>query len=192
MATTASIRVVKQFTYRGVARTFSNRYHFTGGTPADSAHWTTLSDAVVLAEKAIFAASSAGGADIIGTVGYASGSEIPVFNKTYATPGTLSAAGLFPTPGDAAALVRYATAARTSKNHPLYLFNYYHGPLTSGTVANRDTLATTQAAAMGTYASNWVTGFSDGTNTLKRSGPNGNTATGYLVETLLTHRDLPR
>jgi hypothetical protein len=192
VATTASIRVVKNFHYRGTTRTFSNRYHFTGGTPADSAHWTTLSDAIVTAEKACFPSLANQGAQIIESVGYAAGSEVPVFTKTYATDGTLALGAVVPCTGDSAALVRYATAARSSKNHPIYLFNYYHACFVSSGAGSQDILWATQGTALGTYATAWITGFSDGTNTLKRASPNGSVATGMLVETMVTHRDLPR
>jgi hypothetical protein len=187
MAATPSIKVTKQFTYRGVTRQFSNRYHFNGGIPADGAHWTTFSDAVVTAEKAIFTAAIV----IVKTTGYAAGSDVPVFTKTYATAGTKAFTGARPA-GDVAALVRYSTAARTTKNHPVYLFNYYHG-IEATSSSDGDTLLAAAATLIAAYAAAWIgAGFSDGTTSYNRAGPNGATATGVLVEPLLTHRDLPR
>lgn len=188
MATTPSIKVVKTMTYRGVLRRWSNRYHFNGGTPADIAHWTTFSDAVVAAEKAIF---KAGDGEIVETLGYAAGSEVPVFSKTYATAYTGAFTSPEETPGDCAALIRYSTTARTAKNHPIYLFNYYHSACRT-TGLGRDDLNADQRTAMETYAAAWIAGFSDGTNTLVRSGPNGATAVGSFVQNYITHRDFPR
>lgn len=179
--------MTKSFSYRGVTRQWSNRYHFNGGTPADNAHWTTLSDAIVTAEKAIHVSN----VTIVKTTGYAAGSEVPVFTKTYSTVGTYGGGTGITCPGDVAALIRYSTAARTSKNHPIYLFNYYHGVERSN--LNADTLDAGQLSAMNTYAGTWIgAGFSDGATSYTRAGPLGATATGQLVESLLTHRDLPR
>lgn len=191
IATAPSIQVIKKFNYRGTVRNFSNRYHFHGGTPADSTHWTTLSDAVVTAEKAIYLSFASNGATILETVGYAGGSDIPVFSKTYTTDGTGLFSSTIPTPGDSAALIRYSTADRSSKNHPVYCFNFYHACTANNGTLQNDQLNTGQKAAMVIYAADWITGFSDGANTYVRSRPNGNICTGSLVEPLLTHRDLP-
>jgi hypothetical protein len=184
LAASASIKVVKSFSFKGATRLWSNRYHFTNSAPTDSTHWTTLSDAIVTAEKAILLAANT----IVQTYGYAAGSEVPVFAKTYSTAGTLADGGAAHTPGECAALIRYATATRTAKNHPKYLYNYYHG-LIAYAPPNQDTLASTHVTPMNTYAGLWVTGFSDGTTNHVRCGPNGDVATGYLVETKITHRD---
>jgi len=187
VAATPSVKIVKTFTYRGVTRTFSNRYHFTGGTPPDATHWHTLFDNIVTAEKAIYTNV----VTITEAFGYAAGSEVPVASKNYTTVGTQGENGIRP-PGDCAAVIRYSTSARSSKNHPVYLFNYHHDPqCTSNTLP--DTLLAGYVTTLGTYAGLWTgAGFSDGATSYNRAGPNGATATGYIVEPMVSHRDLPR
>jgi hypothetical protein len=186
MATTPSLKVVKSMPFKGGTKLWSNRYHFNGGTPADTSHWTTLSDNVVNAEKAIFNNN----VTIVETVGYAAGSDVPVFSKTYSTAGTFAGSG-DAVPGECAGLVRYSTTARTSKNHPIYLFNYYHFMLGNTSSSQADKLLSTQVTALDTYSAAWISGFSDGTHTCVRAGPNGATATGHFTEEYFTHRDFP-
>lgn len=147
---------------------------------------------MVTAEKAVHPPLASKGSTIVATFGFAAGSEIPVFSKTYSTDGTWSTTG-YSMPGDVAGLVRMSTAARSSKNHPIYLFSYYHGVYSDGGSGNNDTWVGAQRTVQSTYQTLWAsTGFSDGANTYKRTSPSGHDATGFIVETLLTHRDLPR
>lgn len=188
MAATPSVKILKQMTYRDVPRTWSNRYHFNGGTPADGTHWNTLFDAITAAEKAIYTSRNT----IIEAIGYAAGSDVPIASKSYSLAGTATFSNSEPAPGDCAALVRYSTTARTPKNHPVYLFNYYHGIGWDSIEGVVDELGADTKTAISTYAADWLTGFSDGSITCVRAGPNGATATGQLVSDFITHRDFPR
>lgn len=182
------MRVLKLLNFKGGTRVTSNRYHFLGGTPADAAHWHTLMDAVTAAEKLVTNDITT----ITEAIGYAAGSDVPVASKVYSIVGTCTAAAAgYVAAGECAALVRYSTAERTSKNHPIYLFNYYHGAYAHQTGGTGDALDANMRSALETYAAAWIAGFSDGTNTYTRCGPNGQAATGATVEEWLTHRDFP-
>jgi hypothetical protein len=187
MAATASVKIVKQSNFRGSPHLWSNRYHFTGGIPTDNTKWTTFCDAIVNNEKTIYDSQ----VTIVQAVGYDAGSDVPVFTKTYSQAGTSTTFGAQRQADEVVALIRYATTARTPKNHPVYLFNYYHNVLANSSTAY-DTLNASQQSLMQTYAGVWVAGISDGTVTHVRAGPNGATAVGYVVEANLTHRDFPR
>lgn len=187
VAPTPSVVIRKSFGYRGGTQVWSNRYHFNGGTPADNTAWNTLFDAVVADEAPIYDA----GITITEAVGYTAGSTIAAHSKSYTTVGTATYTGNR-SPGDCAALLRYATAARTSKGHPIYLFNYFHACLSAASGSAYDTLLGAQKTNIEEYADDWLAGFSDGTHTLTRAGPNGADATARLCETYITHRDFPR
>lgn len=187
MAATPSVKVTKSFSFKEGTRLWSNRYHFNGGTPADNTHWNTLFDAIVAAEKLIYSTL----VQIVDCTAYAAGSDVPVHNKSYSQHGTRTMTTGNYMPGQTAAIVRYGTTARTSKNHPVYLFNYYHGVYNEPTGIDSDRLLVQQKGYMETYAGAWIAGFSDGSITAVRAGPNGATATGSLVEEFLSHRDFP-
>lgn len=189
MAATPSVKIRVSFTRDGSTRVWSNRYHFNGGLPADSTHWTTFTDAIVAALKIPLPPSC----EIIEAIGYNAGSDLPVFAKAYSTVGIYSIdAGNFEGPGDCAYLLKWSTTARTSKNHPVYLFSYMHGIVLDHTQP-AGALASGQRSRYNDYGTAWVTGFSDGTHTLVRAGPNG--ATGSWVgrgdPAYVTHRDFP-
>lgn len=186
MAATPSLLVKKSTPFIGRTQIWSSRYHFSGGTPANDAAWEAFADAVVAAEKAIYSS----GHHIVEAVGYEAGATVSAWSKAYSVAGTITVGTGQPMPGDVAGLVRYSTTQFTLKHHPIYLFNYYHAALADPD--DRDKLSANFKSALETYGTAWLAGFSDGTNTYVRAGPNGAVAQSRFVNQYLTHRDFPR
>jgi hypothetical protein len=195
MAAQASITVVKDFLYRGSLEEWSNTYHFTNDAPTTQGRWQTFADAVIAAEKAAHISA----VRIIRVTGHKAGVKPRDFFHDYLALGTQVAGTLAiaaandPNPGDVAAWVRWATDQFTTKGKPIFLRSYMHCVCSGNTQATCDTLQTTQKTAFETYATAWNTGFSDGTTTHARSGPNGAVGlTPVLASQFVTTRTLER
>lgn len=193
MAATPSLLIKAQMSFKGNTQVWSTRHHFLGGTPASGSAWHTLMDNVTTA----LAAALTNNSTIIEAVGYLAGSNVGAASKSYSLVGTYSGSGgAFACPEDAA-LLRYSTAARTTKNHPVYLFNYLHGPYVSA--GGSGSLVGSYQNACRDFMKLWIgsanggtgSGFSDGANNYLRAGPNGAAATGWAVPQYATIRDFP-
>jgi hypothetical protein len=180
-----SLRVVKQFTYRGALQEFSNRYHFDGGEPTD---WTSLFDAVTALEKNIFTTD----VTIVAAHGYGPANDAPLANKSYALAGTLSTSGSSAAPGDCALVLRQATTKLSTKHHVVYVFSYFHGVRIVNSATDGDTPLTSQKNAVKALGDAWLAGITGGARTYKRTTPDGALVTGALAEPYIGHRDFPR
>lgn len=181
------MKVVKHSSYKGGTRIWSNRYFLSPvGVPTDT-EWTILADNVVAAERL----AMSDGVVYDEVVCYLAGSDVPVFTHPVTATGVLSGTtDIQYSPLEVAALLRFSTDARTHKNHPIYLFKYFHNVLRHPSEGS-ERLWETQKTAIDTYGQHWIDGFSDGTNTYHVCGPYGAVGLVRTTKIWTTHRDFP-
>lgn len=186
MPDTPSITLNKRMTYRGLPEIWSNKYHFSGPTPSDTAGWTALAAAIWALERRCIGAQ----VSYVGFLGHAAGNEFAVENQDFVAQGLTLQTGLGPTdadrpPGDVAVWQRWRTNDRTSRGKYIYLRKYLH--CVSCTGDDIDSAAKTNLALYGT-------GMMDGTlpNGVKICGPQGAVAVATSTAPFASFRQLKR
>lgn len=182
-----SCRIVKSMPYRGGTQVWSNRYFWNQTSLPSTADQDSLSATLVTNEKLIVTSR----VTYSEVVWYAAGSDVPVRTTSLSGTGTMSESGTDKTPGDAAVVIRWSTTQRTSKNHPIYLFKYYHDARIADN-GDPDVVVTVQHLNMNNLGGMLVDGITVGGTTYKLAGPHGAVAQGYLSLLKVTHRDFPR
>lgn len=192
-APTTYLTVIKRMPYRGDANEeWSNSYALSGSTPADSAAWRTLFDALVVEEKKVYLPE----VEVIGGYGY---DGIPTtgdhalwtvdlrVSPNSPVAGTFSGAGARLS-GDQAAWVRWGLD-RYANGKRVYLRKYFHGGMSAGST-NTDLLLTGYATALTAFGAKMRDGSFSGARTLVDKL--GNVPIGHGVSPYITTRTLKR
>lgn len=172
--------------YRGGAKVWSNLWHWTGASWASQGQvdtfagnlWDTIKGQVLA------------GTTFVEAVAYNAGSFLPVYTHTSGAAGTYTDASNPQAPLEASALWRFTTDQRTSKNHPIYLFKWFHHVQTEG-LTSPDSLRNGLHSGMGGAISDILAGITDGTNTRNYCGPFGAVAQTGTCNSLLHMREFP-
>lgn len=175
------VTLVHRMTYRGLPEEWATVYYLTGPHPTSAPGWTTLSDALIAAEKACY------GPDIVVVRVYGHDSDDPkaanVFQRDM-SGAPVAGTGAFNlgqgSPGDAAVWVRWRTSRASIKGRPIYLRKFFHGAVAN--VVNGQTHADTILPAQRTALLAFGAKMRDGTFAEARTV----TAPGH-VDTLTAH-----
>lgn len=187
LPTQISVQIRKSMPYRGNTVVWSNRWFFDKtALPSDSdkdAIVTTIfnQEQIQYSPRVTF----------LDGIWRAVGSEVPVHTSPLSGSGSMVVTSMSPCPGDCAAVLRFSTTQRTSKNHPIYLFKYFHD-VYYVTGANVDTMDNVQEGRILALGNMFVSGITQGGITYKGAGPRGAVAQGASVSPLISHRDFPR
>ena len=191
MPDTASLVLIKSFTYRDEAEEWANTYHFEGTVPADANAWQTLATGWINEEKHLYSPAT----HVVRAYGYEPGSNHANWVHDYATasppgiPGDLTMpGGEALAPGDAAATVRWSTGEYNSRGKLIYCRKYYHGVYMQ--TSDHDRVAASQLAAYNQFATIVTSGFFPGS--AKYCGPQGADLRDPRADPFITTRTLKR
>src|SRR3569623_1502722 len=166
---TTVITIVKDFTYRGVAgEEWSNTYMLSGTTPADSAAWRTLFDAIVAEEKKVYTSNHrvtrAYGYDKVPEKGDNSVWQLDLRPSATTVAGTLTATSVSLMAGDQAGWIRWSLNRFNTYGKRGYLRKYLHG----GTVSTStpDSISTSCKTAYDAFATFMMGGTLSGSRTI--------------------------
>jgi hypothetical protein len=178
---------LKTFSYRGQTEEWSNRYHFSGTQPANSAAWIALAAAMKNLEASVLPSA----VTLTGWYGYNDGSDTANFSglHTSSNTGALSTTGGFLAPGDSAMWVRWTTGEMNSKGKPVYLRKYFHPAV--ATTGAPDTVLAAAKTALTNFGGYLIDGTSLGGG-LKVCRPSGTVGTSAVGSTYVTTRTLKR
>lgn len=188
-----SLTVVKSFSYRGSPEEWGNTYFFDGDLPSDPSSWKTLADAVIAAEKTLYASA----VTAVKAIGHQAGQSVAVWSYDYAAfsesvAGTFDPSTGLTLSGDTANWLRWSTDALTDKGKPIYLRNYYHPAYSATGSSVNDTLGLWKTAAEA-FGAEWIAGFTDGDSVVHhRAGPHGVAGIVATGSTFVTTRTLRR
>lgn len=185
--TQVGIKLTFSFSWRGAAKQWSQLYHFNGPTSwASQTQFNTASDALWNLVKQSLPAR----VTLVESTGYNAGSFLPVYTKVYGAAGTYTDTSNPQAAGEMCMLWRFTTTQRSTKNHPIYLYKWWHGMQTDG-MTSPDTLRSGLQSTAQSVVNAIVAGISDGTNTRIYCGPRGAVAQAGTCMTLLHAREFP-
>lgn len=180
-----SIRVIFTSPYKGGTRTWSQRYFFTGG------NFTAPQFAALVAVlEATLKTLVTSVTHITEYIGYDIGSDVPVRTSTVSVAGTYSPSTNPQMPLEVCALVKLTTTQRSTKNHPIYGFKYFHDVQSDG-VSDREKLRTGYKGNLQSDMDAFIAGMSDGSSTRHWCDAKGAVFQAAIVSAELTHRDFP-
>lgn len=187
------LTIIKRFSYKGNSNEeWSNHYWLTGATPADSAAWRTLFDALVAEEKKLFQSSTT----IVAGYGYdstaANAHAVWTVDMTVSpnavVPGTYVGGGIA-CGGDTAVWVRWGLDRLNSKGKRIFLRKYFH-PAIVDVTAQHDGIVPALLTALTSFGAKMDDGSLAGGR--KITDKLGTNTVGHAVAPYATTRTLKR